>query len=73
MFEILPCTAVLLSGVSIILFGIGQEISFSVKEDYEPDRYDIQKQKRAILILTISYVILLAAAIVWGATFFFMH
>jgi len=72
MTGILFCVAVLLSGISIILFGVSQQISFFVKEDYGFDHHDMHRQKTAMLILTISYVILLVANVAWAAVFFFM-
>ncbi len=70
MFGALFCLSVVLSGCSIILFGTGCEISLSVK-DCEHDREDMERQKRATFCLMVSYIILVAAAVAWGATFFF--
>jgi len=48
-------------------------ISAGVKEDYCPDRFDIQNQKKATLSLIVSYIFLLSASITWGAAFFFLY
>ena len=73
MFGSLVCLAVLLSGGSIVLFCNGCMISAGVKEDYCPDRFDIQNQKKATLSLIVSYIFLLSASITWGAAFFFLY
>jgi hypothetical protein len=47
-----------------------------VKKDYgtpdDPQWVDLQRMRRATSIMTFAYLILAAAAVAWGAFFFFV-